>query len=1010
MSLSAQSSTATYRSRSLCIWGCVLVAILFLSGCHVEDGSNLASSKTATPETMLAQLRQAVEIHDWEAANALSHSALLHYQDDPDVLELVARAAHGSGSLEIAADLMRDACFAESFANSERSKQAIASLLATGRVHDVIALLESAAVEQPDQYSLRQMLYQLCWVVEDRPRSLPHGRYLIRKRQFDLDLLLAMSATELREESSDSLIEMANRHPTDKRPLIAEARIQFDRRHFSQATNLLRESLQNHPDHSPAIALLSRTLVDSGRYGDFVELAKSAPKDTEDQPFFWLAKGDWCAVNQLHAQAARAYWEATLRDLDLRHAWLKLSASLKLLGSSKHGLGSAQIAAIDCRVMLLSRFSQTRAEFVKSGKSSSTLAIELAKTLQDLGRLWEAEAWASIAMTLAGGSTTSEVSKARQSIVKSLRRTTPWQETAAHAELQIDLTTLALPKIASNVKRSIVKKRVSSTYTGRPVPISLEDQAETRSLTFFGSTGSQLHEPGILFYQTLGCGGGTIDFDLDGWSDLYLAAAGGTPPSRDSQSNSLCRNLNGNFQDVTLQSDSGDTGFGQGVAVGDVNEDGFADLMVMNYGLNSLLLNNGDGTFSNATESLGSTNLELEWSSSGAIADIDGDGLADLTILNYGSGLEPVTRQCLHPTTQIARACSPLVFPGVADRFLLNTGSSETGDVGFIDQTSQFGEPSVIGRGLGLIVGAFDADARIGIFVANDMNSNHFWSQPSDGETLLHETGIMRGLGSDDRTPAQGSMGIAAADLDGDGDLDLYVTNFQGEPNTYHEQISTQLYRDQTRSLKLAQPTIPLVGFGTEAIDFDNNGTLELAVLNGHIDDFPGDASGPYAQPMQIFQRQSTGEFASIADTIGGDYASQPHVGRALWTLDANRDGRIDLVATHQTEPVALLMNQTENAGNWISLKLAGKFCSRDAIGSRIEVQCEDLTTTGFLVSGHGFLCSNEQVIHFGLAEHRQPCQLKVTWPDGSVDMFDDLDVNHNWLLVQGSPSAFQLK
>ncbi|WP_231602823.1 FG-GAP-like repeat-containing protein [Neorhodopirellula pilleata] len=951
----------------------------------------------------------AVEKGDWESAQSLAHLVLLQHHDDPDALQMVAKAAHGNGDLDVAADLMQDACLADSYADPELAKLAVASLLQAGRIFDSIELLERAVEAQPEASRLRRMLYQMCWAVEDRTRAQPHGRYLIRSRHFDFDLLLELSANEQRDENAESLTEMVRRHPQDKRPLIAEARVRFDRGDFDTAAELLFELLRTHPSHAPAIALLSRVLVDSGRHSEFVELVSSAPTETEMHPFFWLAKGDWFAGKGLTAHAARAYWEATLRGPELRLPWLRLLTSLKQIGQPASGLDPSQVDAIDQRVKLLTMFSQTRAEFVKSGTKSPRLAIKIAKMLHELGRPWEAEAWASIAILLSSDEDLQDVRQARLSIMKSLSRTTPWQTTASHIELEINLVHLPLPDIGQNHRSDLAFKGAAVSTACSSVPISFVNEAEARALVFFGKTGSQLHKPGVGFYQTLGCGGGTIDFDRDGWSDLYLAAAGGTPPTRDSQSSSLWRNQDGVFQSVTLESYATDAGFGQGVAVGDVNEDGFADLLLMNYGPNSLMVNNGDGTFSNATESLGVTNFELEWSSSGAIADINVDGLADLTILNYGAGLEPVTRRCLHPTTKIPRACSPLVFPGVADRFLFNTGSSMGGSVTFVDRTSQCSAPSIVGRGLGLIVGSFEANVRLGIFVANDMNSNHYWSKPSDGELLLDETGIMRGLGSDDRAPAQGSMGIAAADLDRDGDLDLYVTNFQGESNTYHEQVGGRIFRDQTNSLQLAQPTIPLVGFGTQAIDFDNDGTLELIVLNGHVDDFPGDASSSYAQPIQVFQRQSNGVFSSITESIGGEYASQVHVGRALWTIDANRDGRTDFVATHQTEPVALLINQTENSGNWISLKLAGRSCSRDAIGSRVALQCGDWVATGFVTAGDGYLCSNEQILHFGLAD-QGACRLEVTWPDGSVDLIDGLDVNHCWLLTQGSSQAFELR
>jgi tetratricopeptide (TPR) repeat protein len=985
-------------------WILVLLASLLLAGCQKADKENAPSQAVASKDA-LTRLRLAVGRQDWQAAEDLSATVLLQYHDNADAIELAARAAHGSGNPDIAANLMLDACHVESFSSPTRANQAAAALLAVGRIYDCMDLLESAVAAQPDQHELRRMLYQMYWGVEDRPRSVLHGRYLVRQRQFDMDLLLAMTATESRVESSDAFVEMAARHPADKRPLIAEARIQFDRRNFEQAATILRDCLQHHPTHSPAIAILSRVLVDSGKDDEYLNLVSSSPKSVESYPFYWLAKGDWCRAHNQYDQAARAYWEATRLDADLRMAWLKLSAALIQLGPEATKLDPEQVAAVDKRVILLSRFSQTKAQFVKSDKRSRKLAIDLAETLQALGRFWEAEAWASIATTLPNDDQLRPVNEVRQAIVDSLRRDTPWQNIESHPELQIDLTSLPLPQIgrASNVVKE--SNRDPMTHRVRPHQIQMINEAEVRSLNFFGRTADDLDKPGIRFFRTLGCGGGTIDYDLDGWSDLYLAAAGGTPPHRDSQSNTLWRNLRGTFQNVTPASGSSDTGFGQGVAVGDLNEDGFPDLVVLNYGPNTLFINNGDGTFTDASRRMANCNPEFDWSSSAAIADLNDDGLSDLTILTYVAGLEPVTRECLHSTKKIARACSPLVFAGALDHFLYGTSQGD-----FVDRTAQCGAPSVVGRGLGLSVGSFDGEPGMDIFIANDATSNHYWNRPAEGGSLLIESATVRGLATDERTPAQGSMGIATGDLDRDGDLDLYVTNFSSEANTYLEQQQSGFWRDQTSSLSLIEPTEPMVGFGTEAIDLDNDGLLELVVANGHVDMYPSDKKPiPYAQAMQIFRRNRNHEFISIGESINSNYLSTPHVGRALWTIDANRDGRSDLVVTHQTEPVALLINHSENSGNWIAVKLIGRDCSRDAIGAVVEVRSADQHWTTPLMSGDGFLCSNDRLLRIGIGDVSNDCEIVVTWPDGSRQSFQDLKINCDWLLVQNDEQAFRL-
>ena len=175
---------------------------------------------------------------------------------------------------------------------------------------------------------------------------------------------------------------------------------------------------------------------------------------------------------------------------------------------------------------------------------------------------------------------------------------------------------------------------------------------------------------------------------------------------------------------------------------------------------------------------------------------------------------------------------------------------------------------------------------------------------------------MLRGLGTDDRALAQGSMGIATGDLDRDGDLDMYVTNFEKEYNTYHEQLDGGIWRDVTSNVGLSEPAMPLVGFGTEAVDLDLDGSLELVVSNGHVDMFSrGDELSVYEHPMQLFRRTTGGQYESVGESLPGEYASSPHVGRALWTIDANRDGLTDLAYTGLPDSLTLCHQSAD--GDW---------------------------------------------------------------------------------------------
>ncbi|SMP66849.1 Repeat domain-containing protein [Neorhodopirellula lusitana] len=1011
MGLQSRLCESTYPIDRIAAVVSLLVAAAIQGGCNQEAPPLTTRPQTET-ESPLDSFQYAFHRGEWQQAWRFSNSVLTQHPDDVETLAAVGRVAHEIGEPQTAADLMVDACHLESFANRLRLDQAAASLLAVGRIDDCMELFESSLDKRPVRHDIRRKLFDMRLGMEDRRRASVHGHSLVRHRKFDISLLLALSETDSRTESPDAFIEMAKRHPRDKRPLVASGRVQFDQGHLDEAADAFTQSLQHHPDYVPSLALLARVLVDAGRDSELAALIRSSPVELKQSPTYWLAVGDWCRNHEQPRPAIRAYWEAARRSPDHREAWHKLSLTVKQGVQKDTGFPAELAETIAKRSQLLSRFSQLKAEFVKTGKTSSAIAVNIAKTLQMLEQPWEAEAWASIAITLSPEADLL-AKRTRDAIVAELKKNTPWFPNQTLDKLNATLSCFPLPDLGDhafkqpdiNIGADIAgTSRARFANLDNKANIKLTNQANARGLDFFGRTGDDLDRPGVKHYQILGCGGGTIDYDLDGWSDLYLAAAGGTPTQRNSASNSLWRNIGGTFIDVCGSSSTMDTGFSQGIAVGDVNEDGFPDLLVMNYGPNTLLINNGDGTFSDVSDQLDQDTMQTDWSSSGAIADLDGDGLADLTILTYGVGKDPVTRECRHESTNIARACSPLVFPGAADHFM--KGSN---DGNFIDQTTQSSAPSVLGRGLGLTVGSFDPNQGVDVFIANDLTSNHYWTRSTSGGFRFDESAIPRGLGSDDRSPAQGSMGIATGDFDGDGDADVYVTNFHGEANTYHEQTDAELWQDKTIGQDLFAPTLPLVGFGTEAIDLDNNGFSELVVSNGHVDQYPSDKSAPYAQPMQVFQRQSNGRFRSIGHTIEGSYLNQNHIGRALWTIDANRDGLTDLVVTHQSEPVALLMNETQPSGCWVEVKLVGRECSRDAIGATIQVRTPDRTWTAFQTTGDGYLCSNEQILRVGLGDGVGHCSITVNWPNGQTQVFSELAVQSNYLLTQGDLDAFPL-
>jgi hypothetical protein len=259
------------------------------------------------------------------------------------------------------------------------------------------------------------------------------------------------------------------------------------------------------------------------------------------------------------------------------------------------------------------------------------------------------------------------------------------------------------------------------------------------------------------------------------------------------------------------------------------------------------------------------------------------------------------------------------------------------------------------------------------------------------------------GLAGDGQARPQGSMGIATADLDLDGLIDVYVTNFENEYNTLHLRHSQTVWRDATAESGLAEVTMPMVGFGTEAVDFDNDSVHELVVANGHVDFFEkGDRKSPYFQPPQLFQRDSDGRFDSVGSQLASSYFGQLHAGRALWTIDADRNGKMDVVVSHQTEPIALLVNHTATENDWLEMELVARDGSRAAIGSLVTVNLEGRKLVAMLTSGDGYQCSNQRCIRFGLGKSKANVNGTIRWPSGQQQTFSTLAPDKHWLVVQG--------
>jgi len=482
--------------------------------------------------------------------------------------------------------------------------------------------------------------------------------------------------------------------------------------------------------------------------------------------------------------------------------------------------------------------------------------------------------------------------------------------------------------------------------------------------------------------ETMGSGCGWIDYDQNGLLDLYLVNGGITKlyqPSRAPTGALYRNNGDGTFADVTAKAGVGAEGlFGMGVAIGDYDNDGYPDLLVLGYGACILYHNNGDGTFTDVTEKAGVANLG-KWASSAAWFDYDNDGKLDLIVANYVDWSPERNLWCGDRGPGMRSYCHPDVYHGQPPTLFHNNGDGTFTDISIRSRIGLKG-----GNGLGVVTFDYDNDGWQDIFVANDHMPNSLFHNNRDG--TFEEVGYAAGVAVGMDGQFEAGMGTDAADTTGNGRLNLIVTHLDQQLARLYENQGDASFEDATFRSKLSYSTFHVSGFGTRFLDYDNDGARDLFMANGHVLDniekYRSDVR--YAEPKMMFRNIGNGIFTNVSDTLGADF-QRPFVSRGAAVADFDNDGDLDILVSNNGQAPQLLRNDGGNDNNWLQLFLIGTKSNRDAVGARVKVIAGDLTLYEQRKGGMSYQSAQDPRLHFGLGQRNNVDSVEITWPSGEI-------------------------